>query len=194
MNYFLNTYDVKMSINYDTLIQVHGSLMSIAFLILLPIGILLALFGKSMGRKWFVMHWIFNGILAGSCIFVSFIIVIYAHVKYNLTTHFSFNFHSIFGLIIVLLVYIQISAGIIVHFYDRTKILERLILIFHKIFGRLIFIFGIINIYYGLMFYKDIFDTSIIIPIITYSVLVFILSIIIITLYTIKIYKLLQSE
>lgn len=181
-------------INYDTLIQTHGSLMSISFLILLPIGILLALFGKSLGPRWFTMHWIFNSVLAGSCIFVAFILVVYAHIQYNITPHFSFNFHSIFGLIIVLLVYLQISAGVIVHFFDRTKTLEKIVLIFHKIFGRVIITSGIINIYYGLMFYNDIFDTDISKFIIVYIVFVSTLTIITFILYSIKIYNFCKNE
>lgn len=42
----MSSYD-----KYETLIKVHGSLMLTAFFILLPIGILLAVFGRSLGKK-----------------------------------------------------------------------------------------------------------------------------------------------
>lgn len=119
------------------------------------------------------MHWIFNVILAGSCITVSFIIIIYAHFIYNYTIpYFSFNFHSIFGLIIIILFYLQIIAGIYIHYYDRTKDFGRIVLIYHNIIGKIIFISGIINIYFGLMYYNLLFDNPVNIPIIIYIALI----------------------
>ncbi|KAG8897551.1 hypothetical protein FRB99_008069, partial [Tulasnella sp. 403] len=72
-------------------IRTHGILMSIGFLVLLPLGVFIARFSRTipfLQRKWFTAHWVVQFIVSGPIIFAGWALG-YQHVQRTGGGHFQ---------------------------------------------------------------------------------------------------------
>ena len=113
-----------------SLYLLHGILQIVAFLILFPIGILIAIFKNYIGAYWFISHILFQsfGII---CVFTAVLVMIYAkslqnikdtnptpttntNTTTNMHTQNSPSLHAIIGFIIIALIIIQVIWAVFV--------------------------------------------------------------------------------
>lgn len=107
------------------LYKIHGLLQLLAFLILFPIGGLIAVMRNSIGPKWLAYH-IFFQVSAAICVFTAAALAAYAGKKkhHNEKDHkepIVNTLHIWFGRIIVTLVFLQLLWAFIArHFVGPT--------------------------------------------------------------------------
>ncbi|KAJ3157576.1 hypothetical protein HDU86_003228 [Geranomyces michiganensis] len=137
---------------------IHGVLMSIAWLVLAPVAILIARFGKkALGVWWFRLHFLLLSLCA-ALTYAAFAVV-YRVVADNGERHYSYaanGIHVILGLMVVILTAPQIFLGILIDklwtpsrksvpWWDRL----------HWWCGRITFLLAEINIPFGIaLFYR----------------------------------------
>ena len=149
----------KAGIDIQQIRAVHGSLMFIAWIVLVPLGIIIARYFKNIGHSWFLAHSIILSLACLATIISGF--VIFWGMWPSTTFHNKRDkvalTHASIGVIILGLVFIQPILGLFANFYYDAKRL--FIPIFpdkiHWIIGRILLILSIVNIGIGI----TIFDT-----------------------------------
>lgn len=148
--------------------KIHGSLMFISFICLMPLAIALAR-NRVQITTWFPWH---IGIMFTSFLLVvSSLFVIYSVAGNHVTTFPSVTgLHHKFGLSIILLLFLQISYGIFIHglrkVYANTALnakqvkIARMLGFGHRFVGTILLLAGFYNVLLGLIQYGA--DTEII--------------------------------
>jgi len=132
-------------------VRSHAILCTTGFLILLPIGALVARYTRTLPYKWFYVHWIIQFLVAGPVIFVGW------SLGYKTSTslqagHFQ-DRHQKIGLALIILYVLQLAIGASVHFFKFPTILRGHRAphnYFHVFFGLAIFGLAQYNVHYGL--------------------------------------------
>lgn len=88
---------------YEKLVVVHGVLVSVGFLVLLPLGALVARWGRTMTTHWLRAHWALNTILGFPIVAIGWVLGPLAvsdqgamhlrdtHMVYSFSTTFAFS-------------------------------------------------------------------------------------------------------
>ncbi|TCD67202.1 hypothetical protein EIP91_000378 [Steccherinum ochraceum] len=95
-------------------IVAHGIVSAIGYLVLLPLGILLARYTRTFTNKWFHAHWFVQTIVSGPLIIASFALARHATTQAG-TGHYN-DTHKKWGLAIFILYWIQLAIGVLIHF------------------------------------------------------------------------------
>lgn len=105
-------------VTYERMIEVHAALFSTAFLIVLPIGALVARL-RTLNSLWFPSHWILQFYLAGPLVLAAFIVVVTA-VKQHGLGHFN-DTHKRVGLALFVMYIVQCAIGAFIHFVKSKR-------------------------------------------------------------------------
>ncbi|KAG8952550.1 hypothetical protein FRC03_012104 [Tulasnella sp. 419] len=100
---------------------IHGILMAVGFLILLPFGALIPRYTRTipaLQNKWFTAHWVVQFLLSSPLIFAGWALG-YQHVGDSGRHYFS-DSHKRAGLALLVLYLVQITLGTIIHFFKPT--------------------------------------------------------------------------
>lgn len=103
----------------------HGVLLTLAFMILLPIGVLQARLLRTFvpGKWWFTAHWILQWPVTGTFIIIGFALAVN---EVNRIKSGQLNStHKKWGLVLILLYIVQCSLGGIIHFVKSSKAVRR---------------------------------------------------------------------
>ena len=148
------------------LYMLHGILQTLAFLILFPIGIIIALCKNYIGPRWFILHILFQsfGII---CVFTAVILAVYAESLKSKINHTNRQedihvqtpnnkselpqLHVIFGIVVIILIIKQIIWAVFVRKIINHDLWAKI----HLILALLILGFGWTNIYLGYKHYKS---------------------------------------
>ena len=137
------------------LYELHGILQFIAFVVLFPLGILVAVFRNTIGSTWFVIHVTLHSAAILTLIAALVCIGIATYNKNRLEsqdTKIQIPLHVILGYIVVGLVFSQIVWAVgLRHVVPRPTWL-----FVHGILAISILATGWINLYLGYIHYKDI--------------------------------------
>jgi len=129
----------------------HGIVSAIGYLVLLPLGILLARYTRTFTNKWFHAHWFVQTIVSGPLIIASFALARHATTQAG-TGHFN-DTHKKWGLAIFILYWIQVAFGAFIHFVKPRvglRIVRRPIQNYlHAILGLLILAASFYQVRYG---------------------------------------------
>ncbi|KLO13720.1 hypothetical protein SCHPADRAFT_903922 [Schizopora paradoxa] len=98
----------------DLKIKRHAVLCSVGFLILLPLGSLVARYLRTFTRGWFWPHALIQFVIAGPVIFAGWAL---AHQAVNIIPGQNFNDkHKKIGLALLILYLMQLMLGLFIHF------------------------------------------------------------------------------
>lgn len=104
----------------EKLAKTHAILCATGFLVLLPIGALIARYGRNITKHWFYVHTIFQLVFAGPVIFVGW-------SKGNQTRqllqlrHFH-DTHQTIGVAVMILYIAQLVIGLFIHFVKMPSL------------------------------------------------------------------------
>ncbi|TPX68084.1 hypothetical protein SpCBS45565_g03379 [Spizellomyces sp. 'palustris'] len=145
--------------NTGTLIQAHGVLMFLGWVVLAPMAIVIARFFKpTLGVWWFRLHWALMLLAAGVFTYVGFGLV-YHVVGVKGESHFNVKgngAHVVFGLLIIILSAPQLALGwIIDRLFNPTRNYIPWWDKVHWWLGRIVFLLALINIPFGIALYND---------------------------------------
>ncbi|KAF9553565.1 hypothetical protein CPC08DRAFT_822235 [Agrocybe pediades] len=98
----------------------HAILCTIGFLILLPIGALIARYSRTLRYKWFWAHWIFQLVIAGPVLLAGWSDG-YKTTSILETGHFK-DPHQKMGLALLILYIIQLLLGAVAHFFKLPSL------------------------------------------------------------------------
>jgi len=102
-------------VGLDLKIKRHAVLCSVGFLILLPLGTLIARYLRTFTRSWFWPHAIIQFLIAGPVIFAGWAL---AHQAVNIVPGQNFNDkHKKIGLALLVLYALQLCLGMTIHFF-----------------------------------------------------------------------------
>ncbi len=147
-----------------TLYTFHALLQATAFLILFPLGIIIALTKTYIGSNWFILHIIFQS-LGVFCVFIAISLIVYAQYLKNknktkdknkesnsktLDENKPISIHVIIGIIIVCLIIFQLIWAI----FLRHTINREIWVLIHIILAILILCLGWTNLYLGYKLYR----------------------------------------
>jgi len=140
----------------EILARNHGILCATGFLVILPIGVLVARYTRTLPYKWFYAHWIIQLVIAGPVIGVGW------SFGYKTTVmleqgHFV-DPHQKIGLSLIILYVLQIIIGGLVHFFKFPTLFRGYRAphnYFHVVFGLAIFILAQYNVHYALFIEWD---------------------------------------
>ncbi|KAF8911940.1 hypothetical protein CPB84DRAFT_1760813 [Gymnopilus junonius] len=108
----------------EKLIILHGFLVSIGFLVILPAGSLIGRWARSFTPAWFKAHWVSNMVVAAPIITFGVILgPIVVSAKVSFRVHFA-NAHEICGAILLLAYFAQVLLGRYIH--ERRNRLAKL--------------------------------------------------------------------
>lgn len=130
------------------LYQVHGLLQTIAFLVLFPLGALIAYFRNSIGPGWKMFH---VGIQLTATLFVFTAVTIVASIKRDKSTEKINKNHRILGRIVVITIVLQLLWA----FFGRNVVNWDTWLTIHMLLSATIIIGGITNIVLGSQLIKN---------------------------------------
>jgi len=136
---------------FDIRVRNHALLSSIGFLVLLPIGVLVARYTRTLPYKWFYAHWIIQLVISAPVIFVGWSLG-YKTSSILENGHFQ-DPHQKIGLALLVLYVIQLVIGVLVHFFKFSTILRGHRAphnYLHVIIGLAIFALAQYNVHYGL--------------------------------------------
>jgi len=114
----------KESPRVENLIRLHAFLVSFGFLVLLPLGALVARYSRVFKVKWFPYHWKINFYIGGPIITVGVLlgpVIVFSKDTYRI--HFA-NGHEVIGILLLAFYYIQVFLGQYIH--KRRNELARL--------------------------------------------------------------------
>jgi len=136
---------------FEVRVRNHAVLCTVGFLILLPIGALVARYSRTLPYKWFYAHWIIQFVIAGPVIFAGWAL---GHQTSTFlgAGHFI-DPHQKMGLALIILYVLQLAIGVLVHFFKFPKLLRGHRAphnYLHVIFGLAIFILAQYDVHYGL--------------------------------------------
>ncbi|KND00190.1 uncharacterized protein SPPG_04530 [Spizellomyces punctatus DAOM BR117] len=145
--------------NTGNLIQAHGILMFLGWVVLAPLAIVIARFFKpALGVWWFRLHWALMLLAAGVFTYVGFGLV-YHVVGVKGASHFNVKAngaHVVIGLLIIILSAPQLALGwIIDRLFNPTR---KYIPWWDKVhwwLGRIVFLLALVNIPLGIALYND---------------------------------------
>ncbi|PPQ86670.1 hypothetical protein CVT25_006745 [Psilocybe cyanescens] len=100
--------------------RTHAILCVVGFLILLPIGALVARYSRTLRYKWFWAHWIIQLLISAPVILVGWAMGYKTTNKLE-TPHFT-DPHQKVGLALLILYIIQMALGAIVHFFKFPSV------------------------------------------------------------------------
>ncbi|KXN84643.1 hypothetical protein AN958_12243 [Leucoagaricus sp. SymC.cos] len=95
--------------------KTHAILCSIGFLVLLPIGALIARYSRTFTTKWLLPHWTFQFVFAAPVIFAGWALGYKTSEQLGLG-HFI-DTHQKCGLALLILYLVQLTLGTAVHFF-----------------------------------------------------------------------------
>ncbi|KAF8515434.1 hypothetical protein JB92DRAFT_2914771 [Gautieria morchelliformis] len=98
---------------YQKMIIAHAVVATFGFLFLLPGGVLLARYTRTISSKWFTGHWVLQAALAGPVIIVGCALGIVP--SQQLGIHLSTR-HQILGVVLLVLYFVQCVVGALIHF------------------------------------------------------------------------------
>ncbi|KIM48873.1 hypothetical protein M413DRAFT_88681 [Hebeloma cylindrosporum] len=99
----------------EKLIIVHGFLVSLGFLVILPAGSLIGRWGRAFTPKWFKAHWISNMAVALPVITFGVLlgpVIVYSKESFRI--HFA-NDHEVGGVFLLFAYYAQVLLGRFIH-------------------------------------------------------------------------------
>jgi len=99
----------------EKLIILHGFLVSLGFLVILPTGSLIGRWGRSFTSRWFKAHWISNMVFALPVITFGVLLgpaIVYSKESFRI--HFA-NAHEICGMVLLFMYYAQVLLGRYIH-------------------------------------------------------------------------------
>jgi len=97
---------------YEKRVRDHGLLAAIAFLIVMPLGVLLPRYVRTYVNQWWWGHAIFNFIISGPLVFAAWVMGEKAHHL----THAPMDHHKRVGYAIFYLYITQVVLGAFIHF------------------------------------------------------------------------------
>ncbi|KAH9962052.1 hypothetical protein BJV74DRAFT_871461 [Russula compacta] len=97
---------------YEKRVRDHALLASIAFLIIIPLGVLLPRYLRTFTNRWWWAHWIINLLISAPLIYASMAMA----VRANHITHFPIDHHKRVGWAIFSLYSAQLLLGPFIHF------------------------------------------------------------------------------
>ncbi|KAF9010275.1 hypothetical protein BDQ17DRAFT_1274103 [Cyathus striatus] len=129
----------------------HAILCTVGFLILLPVGALVARYTRTLTNKWFYAHWIIQFIIAAPVILAGW------SMGYMTSTeleqgHFV-DPHQKIGLTLLILYLVQLLVGGLVHFFKFPSLFRGHRAphnYFHVFLGLVIFILAAFQVHYAL--------------------------------------------
>jgi len=131
--------------------RVHATLASVGFVVLLPVGILIARFGRAFTPKWFWPHAIWQFLIAGPVIMAGFA---YGVKSVNVSDSGHLNDpHKKIGVSLFIMFIAQLLLGLTSHFVGPPRI--SLLLhrspqrILHILLGLAIFALAFYQVHYG---------------------------------------------
>jgi len=133
-------------------IKAHGAMMFVGWMVIIPIGIFFAAFGKRLGMLWFRIHVFVQslGIVIISCAFIT---IIERQAQFIAASRPSTHFrvvHGRFGLGIFIICIIQPFLGALADaLFNPERKYPGIPDIIHRAFGYGLFILAIANIYLG---------------------------------------------
>jgi len=147
----------------EKLFTIHKYIMIFTFYILLPIGMLIAIFRSKIGEKWYTYHkHIMLSVLVLA--FIGICISLYAKdLEGEKNIHDLSTRHGIIGVLLVVLLLLNIGWAIIVRRYVKEEgswLTRSMWLNGHRVFGTLIVITLIYNLYLGNKIYNERFLTK----------------------------------
>jgi len=131
--------------------KTHAILCTVGFLILLPIGALVARYGRNFTNHWFKVHFAFQLFIAGPIIFVGWSMG-YKTSSELLSVHF-FDRHQKIGLALLILYVAQLALGLFIHYVKMPSLFrghrppQNYL---HGILGISIFALAAYQVHYGL--------------------------------------------
>ncbi|KAA1472398.1 hypothetical protein DENSPDRAFT_838654 [Dentipellis sp. KUC8613] len=99
----------------------HGLISSIAFLIFLPLGVLVARHVRTFSNGWWFAHWITNFIISGPLIFAGWALGHQTTSQSFTGGHFK-DRHQKIGLALLILYLVQLFMGAFIHFVRTPSI------------------------------------------------------------------------
>ncbi|KAF5310938.1 hypothetical protein D9619_008254 [Psilocybe cf. subviscida] len=132
-------------------VRTHAICCTVGFLILLPIGVLVARYTRTLPYKWFWAHWIIQ-------LVISFPVIVYGWVQghkattFYQTGHFT-DPHEKMGLVLLILYLTQLVVGAATHFFKLPGVFRGRRAphaYFHAILGLVIFACAQWQVHYGL--------------------------------------------
>ncbi|KAI0271084.1 hypothetical protein BGY98DRAFT_937179 [Russula aff. rugulosa BPL654] len=97
--------------DYEKNVRTHALLMGIAFLVVIPIGVLIARYLRTFTNRWWWAHWLINFIVAGPLIFTGWGMAPSA----NDLSGMPIDHHKTVGYVILGLYIAQIAIGLFIH-------------------------------------------------------------------------------
>ncbi|KAF5375724.1 hypothetical protein D9615_009353 [Tricholomella constricta] len=131
--------------------KAHAILSTIGFLILLPIGVLVARFTRTFSNKWWTAHWIIQLAISGPVIFVGWALG-YQTTETLKMGHFM-DAHQATGLALIILYLVQLVLGTFIHYFKFPSLFRGRRPpqnYFHVFLGLVIFILAAAQVYSGL--------------------------------------------
>ncbi|KAF9448143.1 hypothetical protein P691DRAFT_670095 [Macrolepiota fuliginosa MF-IS2] len=131
--------------------KTHAILCTTGFLVLLPIGVLVARYTRTYTAKWWLAHWTIQFLISGPIIFAGWAL------GYKTTNdiglgHFI-DTHEKCGLALLILYLVQLTLGATVHFFKFPTLLRGHRAphnYLHVVIGIAIFILAAFQVHYGL--------------------------------------------
>ncbi|KAF9483777.1 hypothetical protein BDN70DRAFT_928938 [Pholiota conissans] len=99
----------------EKLIILHGFLVSLGFLVILPIGSLIGRWGRNFTPKWFRAHWMANMAFAAPVITLGVLLgpaIVYSKETFRI--HLA-NAHEVYGILLLFVYYVQVLLGRYIH-------------------------------------------------------------------------------
>ncbi|KAJ3308000.1 DOMON domain-containing protein frrs1L [Boothiomyces sp. JEL0838] len=152
------------SFPYQKIVILHGILMFIAWVISPFIGIYIARYMKStLGHTWYILHVFFMAGLTACATIASFILIfLYSSDRFASVDSRVGDVHEKLGLIVTIAVVVQVLLGYISNAkYDPNRTSIPWFDIAHWWVGRILFLFGLLNAFFGILFYKENYTLSI---------------------------------
>ncbi|KAF8068669.1 eukaryotic cytochrome b561-domain-containing protein [Lyophyllum atratum] len=131
--------------------KTHAILCTTGFLVLLPIGVLVARFTRTFTKRWWTAHWIIQLVISGPVILTGWAMGHQTTDTLNLG-HFI-DTHQKTGLTLLVLYAVQVLLGIFVHFFKFPSLFRGRRPpqnYFHVFLGLVIFILAAFQVHYGL--------------------------------------------
>ncbi|KAF8265349.1 hypothetical protein EI94DRAFT_1736019 [Lactarius quietus] len=97
---------------YEKRVRDHGLLAGIAFLVLIPVGVLIPRYLRTFTNRWWWGHWITNFIVAGPLIIAAWVM---GHKAHKMTDS-PMDHHKRIGFFIFGLYIAQVTLGAVIHF------------------------------------------------------------------------------
>ncbi|KAI0051372.1 hypothetical protein FA95DRAFT_323564 [Auriscalpium vulgare] len=95
--------------------RTHALLVSVGFLILVPLGTLTARYARTFTNRWWFGHWIINFVISGPVIFAGWALGHQTTSESFTGGHYS-DPHKKIGLALLIMYLLQLALGAVIHF------------------------------------------------------------------------------